>query len=66
MTSETYFVLYDPERQRYYSNRGVGRIFVRAATAFLSRDAAANCRGWSKNKRFSEIHKVELASGKDE
>lgn len=58
---ETYFVLYDPVRERYYSNGGIGRVFARAAQPFLSIGAAEKCRdSWWKNKRFSEVKCVTL------
>lgn len=54
-------MLYDPERQRYYSDGAIGRVYARAARPFVSREAAERTRdSWWKNKRFSEIKRVTL------
>jgi hypothetical protein len=59
---EEYFILYDPEAQRYYSDNG-GRQYRRYAKPFMTIEAARNTRdGWWKNRRFREIQKVTLSS----
>ena len=60
-TQEQYYVLFDPVKQRYYSEDSVGRLFARAAKPFMSLQAAINTRAsWWKNTRFSEIRKVTI------
>lgn len=63
MALELYWVLYDPIKERYYSDGGIGRIFVRAAKPFMRLESAANCRRRWHNGR-AEIHEVELRSKK--
>ena len=52
---DRYWVLFDPKRERYYSDGGIGRVFAKDAKAFRSVDAAKKQQEFWRNQGFSEL-----------